>query len=187
MLSYFYAVTVGLGELPINFSKYYNASVLSIAIMASWAFWTANTIVTEIKSGLRNISPYLLFIDAAPSGIIYALAGIIGGLLIGVTYYISLYLCVPSSTLLNQPPQWPLLICSACAGFLGVVTSSWLVFTLQRFIQYPNTANIMSNTIGNDHHIMKIGVSKYGCIDFLTTFITSGIISYISLAVWPTN
>lgn len=188
LLSYFYAVTVGLGELPINFSKYYNASVLSIAIMASWAFWTANTIAIEVKLGLRSMSPRLAsMIDTAPLGMVYALAGVIGGILVGITHYVSIYLCVPLSTLSNQPPQWPLLVCSACTGFLGIITSAWLVSTLQPFIQYRITENAISDPIGNNNHLAKIEISQYGCIDLLTTVITSCTTCYISLKVWPVS
>jgi uncharacterized membrane protein len=55
----------------------------------------------------------------------------VGGLMVGVAYYISVMQCVDSATLLASPPQWPLLLAGGLAGLVGSIVDSLLGATLQ--------------------------------------------------------
>ncbi|RDD41160.1 Transmembrane protein 19 [Trichoplax sp. H2] len=194
LLSYFYAVTVGLGELPINFSKHYNASILGIAVMTSWACWTGDTLATEVRLTSGRISPHLISTFGMlplraneAIAILGTLTGAVGGLLIGITYYLSLCLCTSSSIWSNYPPQWPLMLCSACAGFLESIIRSYLTTSTRFFVQCQLTENILFYRIQNVRDVASANISKTGCLGLLSTFITSCIICYTSIKIWPTN
>lgn len=55
----------------------------------------------------------------------------VGGLLIGFSQYIALYYFSEKSLWAYAPPQWPIIVFGALAGFLGSVIDSLMGATLQ--------------------------------------------------------
>jgi uncharacterized membrane protein len=55
----------------------------------------------------------------------------IGGLIVGIAYYISVVQLVDTGSLLASPPQWPLIFAGGIAGLIGSVVDSLLGATLQ--------------------------------------------------------
>lgn len=54
-----------------------------------------------------------------------------GGIFIGIFYYIATIVFVDSETLLNSPPQFPIIILGGVAGLVGSVIDSFLGATCQ--------------------------------------------------------
>ena len=61
-------------------------------------------------------------------GLVFSL---LGGTVIGITYYLSVLYFVDSNVLAISPPQWPLVFAGAFAGFFGSLVDSILGATLQ--------------------------------------------------------
>jgi uncharacterized membrane protein len=55
----------------------------------------------------------------------------IGGLIVGIAYYISVVQLVDTGSLLASPAQWPLIFAGGIAGLIGSVVDSLLGATLQ--------------------------------------------------------
>lgn len=55
----------------------------------------------------------------------------LGGLLIGVSYFLVIKYTLPSDVYAISPPQWPIIVFGGVAGLLGSVIDSILGATLQ--------------------------------------------------------
>ena len=55
----------------------------------------------------------------------------LGGIFIGLSYYLSLLYCVDGNLLSKGPAQWPLILIGGFAGLLGSLIDSFLGATLQ--------------------------------------------------------
>jgi len=55
----------------------------------------------------------------------------LGGFAVGVTYYITIIICVPETLLATGPPQWPVIIICTASGLLGSTVDSILGATCQ--------------------------------------------------------
>lgn len=55
----------------------------------------------------------------------------LGGLVIGIAHYLTVYYFSDSSLWLYAPPQWPIILLGAYAGFFGSLIDSILGATLQ--------------------------------------------------------
>ena len=62
------------------------------------------------------------------AGLLFSL---LGGLVIGLAYYVTLIYTVDSLQLHRSPPQWPVILWGGFAGLVGSVIDSFLGATLQ--------------------------------------------------------
>lgn len=58
-------------------------------------------------------------------------SSVVGGLVVGVAYYIPLLLSHSEAALENGPSQWPVMLIGAMAGFVGSLVDSYIGATLQ--------------------------------------------------------
>ena len=59
------------------------------------------------------------------------IVSLLGGVAIGLSYYLTVLYTVDSTVLARSPPQWPLIIAGAFGGFVGSLVDSLLGATLQ--------------------------------------------------------
>lgn len=55
----------------------------------------------------------------------------LGGSVVGLAYYVSLWLCVNGDQYESSPSQWPIIVVATVAGLLGSMVDSFLGATLQ--------------------------------------------------------
>ncbi|XP_066582636.1 transmembrane protein 19 [Prorops nasuta] len=137
-LALLYLLDVGVGEQPIDFTKDYRSSWLSIGIMGSLACCNADTWASELGTVLGSSDPFLITTrKRVPRGTnggvswIGLLLSALGGLLIGFCHYITILYTVDTAVLQQAAPQWPILMAGLIGGLFGSILDSILGATLQ--------------------------------------------------------
>lgn len=103
-----------------------------------------NKIVKNIVSLLESLH---FIIQGTNGGVswIGLLCSTIGGLIVGLIYYIVILNTVDTAVLQLAAPQWPVIIIAGFAGFFGSILDSVLGATLQ----YSGNVNIFSNLVSS--------------------------------------
>ncbi|KAL6427539.1 hypothetical protein ACFW04_008788 [Cataglyphis niger] len=137
-LALLYLLDVGSGERPIDFDKEYRSSWLSIGILGAFACCNGDTWASELGTVIGTGDPFLITTrKKVPKGTnggvswIGLLCSTIGGLIVGLIYYIVILNTVDTAVLQLAAPQWPVIIVAGFAGFFGSILDSVLGATLQ--------------------------------------------------------
>ncbi|XP_065200158.1 transmembrane protein 19 [Planococcus citri] len=128
-----YIIDCGVGETPIDFDNSYHASMISMAVLGSFAAACGDTWSSELGSVIQSAQPVLITnLKPVPRGTNGGVTGpglwfsFIGGLLVGFAHYITLVNTVDPTLLERAPAQWPVVFVGGIAGFLGSVLDSYL-------------------------------------------------------------
>lgn len=137
-LALLYLLDCGSGERPIDFSKLYRSSWLCVGILSSFACCNGDTWASELGTVIGSSDPFLITTrKRVPRGtnggvtIVGLIVSFLGGLVVGIGYYLTVIYTVDSSILALSPPQWPIILVGGIAGFLGSLIDSILGATLQ--------------------------------------------------------
>lgn len=137
----FHLIECGIGENPIDYQNFYVSSWLGVGIMTSFAMANGDTWASELGI-LSKSDPVLITtlkrVPRGTNGGVSALGLIVsflGGIFIGVFYYIATIVFVDKQSLEVSPPQWPIIILGGIAGLLG---------SLSKYLKlYPNESLII--------------------------------------------
>ncbi|CAL1688070.1 unnamed protein product [Lasius platythorax] len=137
-LALLYLLDVGSGERPIDFDKEYRSSWLSIGILGAFACCNGDTWASELGTVIGTSDPFLITTKKrVPRGtnggvsLIGLLCSTIGGLIVGLFYYIVILNTVDTAVLQLAAPQWPVIVVAGFGGFFGSILDSVLGATLQ--------------------------------------------------------
>ncbi|XP_003692221.1 transmembrane protein 19 isoform X1 [Apis florea] len=137
-LALLYLLDVGCQERPIDFDKYYRSSWLSIGILGAIACSNGDTWASEIGSVIASKDPFLITtLKRVPrgtnGGISWAglFMSFLGGIIVGLSYYLTVLITVDTVVLQLATSQWPVIIIGGIGGFIGSVIDSVLGATLQ--------------------------------------------------------
>ncbi|XP_064456001.1 transmembrane protein 19-like isoform X2 [Ornithodoros turicata] len=137
-LALLYVLECGVGEKVINPRHSWLGSMLALGVMSALAESCGDTWASELGTVCANGDPYLVTtFRRVPKGtnggvsLTGTVFSALGGALVGSVYYLTLLLCVSRDTLVDSPPQWPLVVAGAAAGLLGSFIDSVLGATLQ--------------------------------------------------------
>ena len=121
-----------------SLSHQYRASWLGVAVLGALACCNGDTWASELGSVLGSGQPRLITsLRKVPRGtnggvtLMGLLASCLGGLLIGMTYYLGILLSASRSDMSRAPDQLNVLLLGAVGGLLGSVIDSLLGASLQ--------------------------------------------------------
>lgn len=108
----------------------------------------------------------------------------LGGLVIGLSHYLTIRFISTERVLLNNPAQWPLILCGGFAGFLGSLIDSILGATVQysgmdaegRVCEDPRLSYI---------HISGFRIINNHSVNLLSTIMTAALMSILAVKYWP--
>ncbi|XP_029160150.1 transmembrane protein 19 [Nylanderia fulva] len=137
-LALLYLLDVGSGERPIDFDKEYRSSWLSIGILGAFACCNGDTWASELGTVIGTNDPFLITTwKRVPRGTnggiswIGLLCSTLGGLIVGLIYYIVITYTVDTAVLQLAAPQWPMIVVAGFGGLFGSLLDSFLGATLQ--------------------------------------------------------
>ncbi|XP_070211275.1 transmembrane protein 19-like isoform X2 [Littorina saxatilis] len=192
-LAIMYMMETGCGERPINFSRHYEPSWLAMAILGSLACCCGDTFASEIGSVWNSQSPRLITtFRVVPRGtnggvsLAGTIASGIGGLLVGVAYYLVLRVMVDIVPVHKNPPQWPVMAVGLVAGMVGSVIDS-LLGALFQFSGYSKKEEKIVEQPGPGvDHISGLPLLDNHSVNLLSAFCTALVTPFIAASiVWP--
>lgn len=191
ILALLYIVDVGIGEHPIDYAKDYISSVLSIAILGSFACSCGDTWASEIGTAVVSHAPVLITtFSKVPVGtnggitITGTVASIVGGTVIGVAYYITLVLVMAVRQISLITPQWPIIFIGCLGGFLGSLFDSLLGATLQYSGYCSVKKRVVNKPSSTAKHISGQPILDNHAVNLFSSLLTSITMPYIGYFLW---
>lgn len=188
-----YILDTGCGERPIDFSEDYRASWLGLALLGTFACCNGDTWASELGGVIGRGSPYLITtFKKVPRGTNggVSLAGLLfsllGGLVIGLAYYVTLIYTVDSLLLYRSPPQWPVILWGGFAGLVGSLIDSFLGATLQYSGLDKKTGTvIVEQPRKGVQHISGICLLDNHSVNLLSCIIMGFLTPQLANLLWP--
>ena len=191
LLALFYMVDVGIGEHAIDYAKDFNASVLSIAILGSFACSCGDTWASEIGTAISSHVPILITtfvkVPVGTNGgitITGTVASILGGTVIGLAYYISLVTVLALRRITVITPQWPVIVIGCFGGFLGSLFDSLLGATLQYSGYCSVKKRVVNKPSTTAKHISGRAILDNHAVNFVSSLLTSIAMPFIGYFLW---
>ncbi|XP_039260359.2 transmembrane protein 19-like [Styela clava] len=171
-----YMMDYGIGESPIKFSEhgFYVSSWLSVAVLGSISCACGDTWASEVGSVMGNGSTILVTTwKKVPPGTnggitsVGTVASAFGGLIIGITYYLTMYLTCPV-----ESQQWPIIFTGMISGLFGSFIDSLFGATLQ-YSGFNDITKKISNSPGQDvRWISGVNIMDNHAVNAITCFIS---------------
>ncbi|EZA58064.1 hypothetical protein DMN91_006310 [Ooceraea biroi] len=137
-LALLYLLDIGSGERPIDFDKEYRSSWLSVGILGTFACCNGDTWASELGTVTGTGDPFLITTrKRVPRGTNGGVSWIglffstLGGVVVGLSYYIVVLNTVDTAVLQVAAPQWPIIVVAGFGGLFGSLLDSLLGATLQ--------------------------------------------------------
>ncbi|XP_046965640.1 transmembrane protein 19 [Vanessa cardui] len=176
-LGLLYLLDVGASERPIDFVNDYRASWLSIGVLGAFACCNGDTWASELGTVLSISDPVLITTwKKVPKGtnggvtLIGTIISTVGGLVIGLSHYLTMLYFADRDLLMYAPPQWPIILYGGLAGFLGSLIDSILGATLQ-YSGIDNDGKIVSHSSLTVKHISGRNILDNHSVNLLSTII----------------
>jgi len=149
-LSLLYLIDIGSADLPIDFRHQYRASWFCCAVLGSLSSRAGDTWASQLGSVLAWGNPRLITsLSSVPRGtnggvsFIGLISSFIGGLIIGVAYYLGILMFACSRDLSLAPDQLLVILIGGLGGLLGSIIDSILGASLQFSGQDIKTGRIV--------------------------------------------
>ena len=192
MASIIYIVEVGFKERPVDFARDFIQSALGVSVIGAIACCNGDTWSSEIGMAIGSRTPRLITtLKKVPVGtngaisIIGIIASILGGLLIGVVYYITLEVLNLSGFFsYKYPPQWPIILLGCFAGFFGSIIDSFLGATLQYSGFCEAQKKVVHKPSANVKHICGRNILDNHFVNLISSTLTGILTSYAGYVVW---
>ncbi|XP_018367319.1 PREDICTED: transmembrane protein 19 [Trachymyrmex cornetzi] len=190
-LALLYLLDVGSGERPIDFDKEYRSSWLSIGIIGAFACSNGDTWASELGTVIGMGDPFLITTrKKVPRGTnggvswIGLVCSVVGGLIVGLFYYIMVLNTVDTAVLQLAAPQWPIIIVAAFGGLFGSILDSILGATLQ-YSGVDEKGIIVERPGKGVKHICGKQILDNHSVNLLSTIGITLILPRIANIFWP--
>jgi len=137
-LSLLYLLDIGSSDLPVDFRHQYRASWLGVAVLGALACCNGDTWASELGSVLAKQDPFLITtFHKVPRGTnggvtpVGLLSSFIGGLVIGVAYYVGVIMSAASMDMEIAPNQLKIILVGGLGGLIGSALDSLIGASLQ--------------------------------------------------------
>ncbi|CAG7832486.1 unnamed protein product [Allacma fusca] len=189
-LAIMYVLDVGYGQYPIDFVGNYRASWLAMGVLGALSCGNGDTWASELGTVIGSASPRLITtFRKVPKGTNggVSLPGLVfsglGGVLVGLGYYLMLILTTDGSLLKASPPQWPIIIMGGVGGLLGSVIDSYLGALFQ--FSGVDEKGVISEVPGqNIRHISGVPWLDNHSVNLLSTVFAGILLPPISANLW---
>ncbi|XP_011697403.1 PREDICTED: transmembrane protein 19 [Wasmannia auropunctata] len=190
-LALLYLLDAGSGERPIDFVKEYRSSWLSIGIIGAFACCNGDTWASEIGTVIGTSDPFLITTrKRVPRGTnggvswIGLVCSIVGGLVVGLFYYIMILNTVDIAVLQLAAPQWPIVVVGAFGGLFGSILDSILGATLQ-YSGVDEKGIIVERPGKGVRHICGKQILDNHSVNLLSTIGIALILPRLANMFWP--
>lgn len=185
-----YMIENGPGEIAINFSKQYTASWMCLSLLGALACSSGDTWASEVGSVASKRQPRLITTwEKVPIGtnggvtFVGLVASILGGTVVGLAYLLTQFMFVEDLGL--SPPQWPIVLYGAVAGFLGSILDSYLGATMQYSGFDEDSGMVINHITPNAKHISGKPILDNNAVNLFSTILIALLLPGITWPMWP--
>ena len=187
-----YISEVGFREKPIDFARDFIQSALGIIVLGSVACCNGDTWSSEIGTAIGAKTPRLITtLKKVPIGTNGAISiegtagSILGGLLIGIVYYLTIKALILAGCFDGPyPPQWPIVLLGCFAGFVGSMLDSLLGATLQYSGFCQKRKKVVHRPSASIKHISGRNILDNNTVNVVSSTITGILTSYVGYIFW---
>jgi len=189
-LSLLYLLDVGSADLPVDFRHHYRASWLGVAVLGAISCCNGDTWASEIGTVLARGDPVLITsFQKVPRGTnggvtpVGLLSSLLGGLVIGLAYYLGVMLSATSMDIEAAPNQLKIVLVGGLGGLLGSVLDSLLGASLQFSGKDAKTGKIVEVAREGVIPISGRMVLDNHSVNLVSSILTALLLPSIALAV----
>lgn len=189
-LALLYLLDCGYGERPIDFNSLYRSSWLGVAVMSAFACSNGDTWASELGTVLSKGDPFLITSGRrVPRGtnggisVIGLVVSFLGGLVIGISYYLTIRYTVDSNIYSASPNQWPIIVFGGVAGLVGSIVDSIIGATLQ-YSGIDTSGKVVGHPGKNIRYICGIKLLDNHSVNLISGIITSLFMPTVALSYW---
>ncbi|XP_034483525.1 transmembrane protein 19 isoform X2 [Drosophila innubila] len=190
-LALLYLIDCGSGERAIDFAKEYRSSWLGIAVMSSFACCNGDTWSSELGSVLSKSDPIsIISWRRVPRGtnggisLVGTVVSLLGGLLVGFGYFVTVRYTVDAKMLLVSPPQWPIILFGGLAGLFGSLLDSVLGGLLQ-FSGINAQGKIVDAPGKGIRHVSGLRILDNHSVNLISSIVMGVTMPLLALKFWP--
>ncbi|XP_076167669.1 transmembrane protein 19 [Ptiloglossa arizonensis] len=190
-LALLYLLDVGCGERPVDFDKNYRGSWLSVGILGAFACCNGDTWASEIGPVVGSGNSFLITTrKRVPIGTnggvswVGLLVSALGGLTVGLSYYLTVLYTVDAVVLELAAPQWPLIIVGGIAGLFGSLLDSILGATLQ-YSGINENGMVVERPGKGIKHICGRQILDNHSVNLLSTVVIGLTLPRLANLIWP--
>jgi len=192
LVSIIYLFEVGFKERPIDFARDFIQSALGMTVFGAIACCNGDTWSSEIGTAVGSRTPRLITtwkkVPVGTNGavsIVGIAASILGGLIIGIIYYVTIEsLNYFGSFSHKYPPQWPIILLGCFSGFFGSMIDSILGATLQYSGFCEAQRKVVHQPSASSKHICGRNILSNNLVNLISSSLTGMLTSYTGYVVW---
>lgn len=189
-LALLYMIEVGPGEMPVDFGKQYSASWLCLSLLGALSCSAGDTWASEVAPVLSRTKPKLITTwKEVPTGTnggvtpVGLLASFLGGLTVGLSYFISQILFVNDLQL--AVPQWPVIVYGGVAGLLGSLLDSLLGASMQYSGYDESIGKVVNYESKTTKRISGKAILDNNAVNLFSSLLIALFLPGIAWGFWP--
>eukprot|EP00092_Neocalanus_flemingeri_P094984 GFUD01120822.1.p1 GENE.GFUD01120822.1~~GFUD01120822.1.p1 ORF type:complete len:333 (-),score=74.41 GFUD01120822.1:67-1065(-) len=189
-LSLLYLLDIGSSDLPVDFRHHYRASWLGMAVLGAISCCNGDTWASELGTVLARGDPFLITtFQKVPRGTnggvtpVGLLSSFVGGLVIGVAYFVGVLMSAASMDMEVAPNQILVILVGGLGGFGGSLLDSLLGASLQFSGKDAKTGKIVEVAREGVIPIAGKMVLDNHSVNLVSSILTALLLPKIALAV----
>eukprot|EP00092_Neocalanus_flemingeri_P022757 GFUD01024677.1.p1 GENE.GFUD01024677.1~~GFUD01024677.1.p1 ORF type:complete len:333 (+),score=67.76 GFUD01024677.1:203-1201(+) len=189
-LSLLYLLDIGSSDLPVDFRHHYRASWLGMAVLGAISCCNGDTWASELGTVMARGDPFLITtFQKVPRGTnggvtpVGLLSSFVGGLVIGVAYFVGVLMSAASMDMEVAPNQILVILVGGLGGFGGSLLDSLLGASLQFSGKDAKTGKIVEVAREGVIPIAGKMVLDNHSVNLVSSILTALLLPKIALAV----